>query len=553
MVTYFVSPQVEETIYSMLGRYLLESLGGSDKKLRALFFDNRPFTFSHHFPTHISSFVKNTKHLCDWDEDYVLMNHTLWPYFFSFLNENEVKFYRSVALSGNGMTAGVFSRFHNQWSRMDTMFCPFCMQEAESREGVAYWNRLHQIPNVQICIKHNCFLEKVKINGRKDRGSSSVFEPTQDLCVFDNIRHNNSEHILEVARLQTAMLQGNSKPLDLMKNKFAGLLGYNTRTNILKLNDNFSKHYGPELLKSYNLGPNFISSQIISGQKRSSALVGYILLDIFSRKQLTQVETSAKKKFWDLIFFGKAPWLCINENCSSFNQRVITDSRFRYYEKSERTVGYFICKCGLSYSKSFVVERGKVKDFFLRRFPVRRKKRNAKKKISKEEIKAQRQAFWNLNEKFGSGQAHRNGISQNRAWLRKYDEPWLLAQTAKVRALRLKREKKTRQIKELEMLKHVKDVHQNLVFQKPPFQISKSAILVIVFGRDTIAGYENVSKFLNENCETVQQFRIRRLNQIAEELKRVGGSLNVSNLLRPFHSRVRKLLINDANRLIDKR
>ena len=87
------------------------------------------------------------------------MQHTLYPYYARFFSTPRKR--STYAYTINGNPAAVHRLGITQANGVHCSvlrYCPACYQEDIQRYGEPYWHRSHQLPAMQICIKHHCWL-----------------------------------------------------------------------------------------------------------------------------------------------------------------------------------------------------------------------------------------------------------------------------------------------------------------------------------------------------------------------------------------------------------
>ena len=63
-------------------------------------------------------------------------------------------------------------------------YCPMCADEDRRQFGEAYWHRVHQIRNMQICTKHNCRLINSAVVAKSDQ--TFTFCPAESYITIQN-------------------------------------------------------------------------------------------------------------------------------------------------------------------------------------------------------------------------------------------------------------------------------------------------------------------------------------------------------------------------------
>ena len=158
MISFFPTPYPDELWYSVICRYHIHS-GNSCAKhtLRQLYGDN----FS--APSLMLCGAINTL-LAQLPQGFlsakdVVMQHTFFPYYARFFPTQRKRSTYAYAVNGNPLTVhrmGISQANGNHCSIM--RYCPICYQEDLQLYGEPYWHRSHQLPDMQICTKHRCWL-----------------------------------------------------------------------------------------------------------------------------------------------------------------------------------------------------------------------------------------------------------------------------------------------------------------------------------------------------------------------------------------------------------
>ena len=89
----------------------------------------------------------------------IVMQHTFYPYYARFFPTQRKRSTYAYAINGNPLAVhrmGISQANGNHCSVM--RYCPVCYQEDLQLYGEPYWHRSHQLPDMQICTKHRCWL-----------------------------------------------------------------------------------------------------------------------------------------------------------------------------------------------------------------------------------------------------------------------------------------------------------------------------------------------------------------------------------------------------------
>lgn len=150
----------DELLYSIISRYKRMCGIVSGEALIKDLFGKHVILSSIYFPTHIRNLTENLPYSSKITEYTILENHTLYPFYTSFLSKIKTQDIYECAKEGKGqrviLKMGMVgnNRELNKYLR----FCPECFKEDIDRFGESYWRRFHQVPGVLYCIKHGCEL-----------------------------------------------------------------------------------------------------------------------------------------------------------------------------------------------------------------------------------------------------------------------------------------------------------------------------------------------------------------------------------------------------------
>lgn len=544
MIVYFPAPYLDESFYSLIGRYQIHTLTSSFFKTKGHLFGKPGLNISPIYPVHINAFSERTKLISNWEPDEIIDHFTLWPYYFSFVNKSVENDLRKLIKTGRGLTTGSFARFGPSYNS-GIKYCPNCLDELKKANKEIYWNLRHQIPNLQICIIHNCFLEHTVQPYSIKHSIDSLIYPHEVFSPEKRGRKNELPLLLKISKHLDNILQDKGKIN----------LNFNERLESLNIKVNSKNPFSKikirveEFFREVpNLGVdlNTITSNFICGSKWKANPYLYALFDFFLTNQ--KIESSPAIHFSDINKFGKGPWVCLNSKCLKYNQKIIVNPQFKFYKRQQRSVGLFTCDtCKSNYTRSHLIVNGETKIFI--RKNVTGTHSYSSEKPEKILFKQHRELFWQLRLNAKSGQAYHDRVSLNRIWLKKHDANWLAKQTKKLKSAKSKRIKSSRDSREKEYLTRLQDGLNRLLNSNPVFQITKSAIIK-KSGFSWLSGYPKIDNFFAQNVESLHEFRIRRLHAIADRIIANGEKLSPSKLLGPFHNNDRAPLKRYVEQII---
>lgn len=113
----------------------------------------------------------------------VIQQHTLFDYYARFAPAEKRKKLMELFVCGDTKTFNNVISTRKLGERF-LRFCPICTQEdREEKHGETYWHRSHQLPEIQICHKHECYLHNTEISLRSK--VSPAFYPAEVVVPYD--------------------------------------------------------------------------------------------------------------------------------------------------------------------------------------------------------------------------------------------------------------------------------------------------------------------------------------------------------------------------------
>lgn len=162
MLSFFPTLYPDELLYSALARYHirsgnrifrqsdLELFGYSSRQVCKITLTNNLIYLVQNLPLRSQQTV-----------DSLLQNHTLYPFYATFLMPQEawlLKDSMRKKLSGSILEIAKVAMNSSGDSKKFLKFCPVCLIEDTQKYGEPYWHRMHQIPGVLVCPTHGFVL-----------------------------------------------------------------------------------------------------------------------------------------------------------------------------------------------------------------------------------------------------------------------------------------------------------------------------------------------------------------------------------------------------------
>jgi hypothetical protein len=152
-------PYRDELLYSLLARAKVHLWLNSPKQLLKSVYGHSGLIASMRFGSNLSA-LANSYGYDKLSGQAFIYNNTLWPLIAPFIPEERKQFCESLLLSqrDTAVTVACGVAASRVKYPKQLRYCPLCVLEQIDKVGEAYWQRLHQIPGINICSKHECSL-----------------------------------------------------------------------------------------------------------------------------------------------------------------------------------------------------------------------------------------------------------------------------------------------------------------------------------------------------------------------------------------------------------
>ncbi|ABN52346.1 Tn7-like transposition protein D [Acetivibrio thermocellus ATCC 27405] len=366
MMTFFPVPYEDEVLYSVLARYHVRSGNISYKATMRDLFGSTSVTAVMDLPSNIHNLVNNMPLNSRYTEEYLIKNHTLFPFYSAFLPpERAEQVFQSMKGENGGSIytrTGIMasSIVLNQYFK----FCPTCTEEDKLQYGELYWHRVHQISGVLVCPKHYVPLYNslVPVRGYnkyqyKAASEENCVKPDINVIYADDV----FEKLVRLAEDAQVLLNSDFEKRNIewykeqylakmMEMGFATVNGKVYRKRLIK---EFINYYGEEFLDMVQSSvdvdndSNWLMDMIRKKNKTAhpirhlllSQFLGISLQDLFNKKM-------------EYKPFGDGPWPCLNAASDHYLKPVVSDLKVAYSTDSKCPVGTFSCTCGFVYTRS---------------------------------------------------------------------------------------------------------------------------------------------------------------------------------------------------------
>lgn len=362
MISFFPSPYADEVLYSLLCRYHIRSGNVSYSDSIKDLYSGRYIKSVIDLPCNNFKLLSNLPYkinIDDFIEEFTLVN-----YYTAFLSKDIKKGIIGILAQDN--VSGIHSKVaaaqnvtkYNGYIKI----CPKCYREEVESNGEGYLHKLHQIPEVCVCLKHKQALYKSRVpfsfmQNKFIELSSVEFVELEEA---DIIRKNINKFIMITEDIEYLLNNVvDNKTIEWFSNQYKEKLKQlelctpSGVVNINEIKKRFNEFYGEEFLSMYNLdtfseeGDNWIKYLIRN--KR------YVLNPIKHILFIRFLDIEIRDIFIEKIEykpFGKGLWVCKNKICENYNKETIQTVDIHYNSHAKKPVARFKCEvCGYGYSR----------------------------------------------------------------------------------------------------------------------------------------------------------------------------------------------------------
>lgn len=577
MLFFFPKIYTDELLFSVLSRYHLRSGNLTIKDTTSDLFGKKKMYIIPDLTTDLETLLSKIKHFVKYDPDYLINNHTLYNYFTNF-NSNSIK--QSVKGymlkdNGNNKVHYLTGQIANSVKEPTYFkYCPECLKRDIEVKGESYWRTYHQLNSVFVCLEHNELLEDSSVYFRHD---NSLFNnPSIENCIVTKNKSKNgitnvNTYLLRVIAEESYRITNRnynfnqSKLLDIYRYllQSKGYLKPNKTINQIKLREDFIKFYGINLLELMQSVPTGVDGScwlraITRKHRKSFHPVRHLLFIQFLGESVDTINLYEKKVY---LPFDKGPYLCLNAAADHYLKPVITNLKVTTCYDTKRPVGTFSCTCGFVYSRrgpdliqDDKKKIGRIKEFgdiwlYKLNYLINVEKLSFRAcarilnvdtktiiKYANNKIKRNKEFSTRLNNEIKNLwlELMNKFPELSRTDLRKInpslymklyrsDKDWLFENPSK----KLKSKSENRRInwneRDFEILEEVKKATSKLNNMNRPTRITLSRIGKLINRLSLLEKKLDklplTKKFLNEVCESVEEFQKRRIKWVVEQLE----------------------------------
>ncbi len=353
-MNYFTSIYNEECLYSIKARLLRDSLYNQTSGAGLYYLGRFKVNSTDiELPGGIGDLYSETAHFVNWTINGIINNNTLFPFYRAFISASKHDDILSMMTKSQINVHLAVGLNVNRTNRCRyPMYCAICSQLDIQEYGEPFFRRVHQIPNIQICPDHDCFLSRYEPPIQQLKGFNYYF--------LDSIKVNNATTIFNtcqvlkevVNELNTLVSNYSFNYKQIPYTEIFSSKGYFVNGKLLRkeVNEEFVKFYQDvrngylkqRILESYS----WVGDLILNPERVLNPFQ-HVLFNRFVSS--LDARLSPKKEHP----FGAGPWPCFNKVCNFYLKLTIEQISVVYRKSNNRFVGTFTCMCGQTYIKSY--------------------------------------------------------------------------------------------------------------------------------------------------------------------------------------------------------
>lgn len=187
MINYFPKIYEHELFYSVYSR-LKQDIGvQSNQPFKEIVF-KRPNEYIEIFYVNEPSDTLRSFMSKRYIIDDLYYNHTMFFYWSLFLNESDKKDALQKLISNDkSFIEYIPPRPKYKYQKIFLKYCPLCAKENREKYHETYWNTLHQIPDINVCLIHGCKLKDSSVNVNNSR---IINFHTAENCINDDYSYD---------------------------------------------------------------------------------------------------------------------------------------------------------------------------------------------------------------------------------------------------------------------------------------------------------------------------------------------------------------------------
>ncbi len=373
MLPFFTNPYPNELLYSAIARYHFYSGNLDCKDTLEELFGSRCVIPSVEIGSYFS--VLAEKLGPQYSVESLLANHTIYPYYASFLSEvRQKEILKDVLKDGQGLYTRLGMIAGSVCKKDGLYYCAECAKADNAQYGEPYVHREHQLQGINYCPHHEFPLRKYPVT-RESRIQYVRFELKHmnltiiyDVDPYKEIAVAIAKQAYQLLRLPLHELSREffmSKYRALLREH--NLITASNRVRQKELYQAVSSHFPKSFLQRYESELNEAYEYnwlkvLLRNSKRHVHPLRHLFLLHFLQQNIESLETTSTDKG----AFGTGPFPCLNKAASHYKQFIIQYVDVTRDFKTKNLIGTFTCSCGFIYARkqsTDIFKIGRVKEF----------------------------------------------------------------------------------------------------------------------------------------------------------------------------------------------
>lgn len=575
----FLDPLPEESIYSIIARMGARA-GVPVRDIGPLVFGRTDEPAHVLIPWGVDRIITHLHPGARYTSQHLIERHSVMP-ILTVIQSRATGHWANTAVRRGGEGVETRNTIRNAFGTRTKpyfVYCPLCQDEQMKLYDCPYWNRLYQVPGIEVCPIHQVFLEDSPVQcWNAPNGHSYVPAtcfPKKALRRVDFSREDDSL-LLRVASGANWMLCNPtlSVPIASSEERFASLLreaGFNRKDgtpNLRELGRAIADRYSKNVLHS--LG--FTGQEVRMSRSKFPPTTRFLVsLDVLGSSAKEFLTSKPERAFAETKPFGSGPWACRNAFCEQDAKFVITS--MSHWRANRGFIGEFCCpSCSMRYLR-YTDQNGRVikKCSIIEPGPIFREQLTAlwKDKAITSARELGRRTHLDRNTvtlialsfglkpvkwrvapyrpKAGTTVSYQRKLENYREvwcarlalhvkgslprlesatyrWLLKNDQTWLKEHMPIVSVTNRRRKKRRTPADDERLIQRVKRALVDLKREAPPLRrVTRRRLLSrcgIAYNLVDNKRHLLIRKFLNDNCESQLDFALRRLDQCVTDCR----------------------------------
>lgn len=246
MISYLPEIYPDELTYSWFCRYYVHTGCLTHKAaLKEILYDrcNNPSKeFLGHLNPNMIAAIQRMHPIED-----IILNHTMFPQYARFIpleQKKQALYHMAYDFCDAHHLFAILPRGE---SDLFLKYCPMCADEDRRQYGEAYWHRVHQIRNMQICAKHNCRLINSAVVAKSNQ--TFTFCPAESYITIQNPAIETDPLQIAFAKYMTAAFNA---PMDFKRDIPASAVLYYGMQNTQYIKSTGKTRYTKQLAEDIN-------------------------------------------------------------------------------------------------------------------------------------------------------------------------------------------------------------------------------------------------------------------------------------------------------------